>query len=276
MNRIPTLLTAFALAGSLASGLALRHDAEEQAFLDLGERHPAVVQVGGLATGTLVAPQWVLTVAHAPEMIARMRPDDPLTVTIDGEETVVEQVVIPEERAQERGLHDIALLKLAEPVESVQPVSVSVDEVRVDTEVELVGWGILAVGDEGIEMSPSAMASPTRARRAGRNLIESVDEERGLLVARFDAPGGEAGEGATGRPRRAVALEAAPCVGDSGGPALVPVDVKKNEAPRWKVVGVLAHIEDVDEDGVVGEYGEEFGMTYVALYADWILETIKN
>lgn len=271
MKHAPVLLSSFLLAASFASGLALRHDVEEAAFLELGDAFEAVVQVGGLATGTLVAPDWVLTVAHAPEMLARMRPDTPLTVSIAGKDVAVERVVTPEERVHERELHDIALLKLAEPVASIEPVAISEDEVRVDAEVVLVGWGILAVGDAGLEMSPSVMSAPTHARRAGRNLVDRVDEERGLLLARFEAPS-ESPES----PSRAVALEVAPCVGDSGGPALVPLKVEPGEAPRWKIVGVIAHIDDTDQDGIVGEYGEEFGMTYVALHAAWILETIEG
>ena len=41
-------------------------------------------------------------------------------------------------------------------------------------------------------------------------------------------------------------------------------------------VSVMAQADDADEDRVISEYGEEFGMTLVAAYLDWIQATIEE
>jgi len=243
--------------------LARRHDVEESRYLELGQQFPAVVQVGGLASGTLIAPEWVLTAAHAPEMLKR-RPEDPLRVRFGDQELDVAEVHLPDLRALEPERHDIALLKLARPApEGLAPLPLSEADVEPGTEFVFAGWGILARGDQGIALTPETMAAPSRARRAGQNRVERVDLEEAHLIARFDAPD------------EALELEAGPCLGDSGGPALVRLPGADGE-PAWHVVGVLALIDDGDNDRVVGEYGEEFGMTMVAFYADWIRETIAR
>lgn len=257
-----SVLTLAALAVVPVAPLAHRHDVEEARFVELGKSIPAVVQVGGLASGTLIAREWVLTAAHAPEMLRR-KPDDVLTVSIAGESIEVAEVHVPDLRALERDRHDIALLRLAKPApETVTPLPLSEADVEPGTEFVLAGWGLLARGDQGITLSPEAMAAPTRALRAGKNRVERVDLDSAVMVARFDAPG----DGA-------LDLEAGPCIGDSGGPALVAVPGTDGK-PTWQVVGVTAHIDDHDGDRVVGEYGEAFGTTLVAFHGDWIRETI--
>lgn len=265
MLRTPTSALAIVLIAGSAAALALRHDVDEAKFVALGESFPAVVQIGGLASGTLIAPDWVLTVAHAPEMIQRMRPDDPLEVTIGDATYEVKRVVIPEARAKEPERHDIALLELKQPVpKEVAPLKLHVEALEPEAEFVLAGWGVLAIGDKGVELSAETMRAPTRALRAGWNVVERVDEKTKQLVADFDAPG------------TAHALEAAPCIGDSGGPALVRVEGEGEAPATWQVAGVIASIDDTDEDRILGEYGEEFAMTPVATYADWIRATLAE
>lgn len=255
MSTTPTLVLVTALFS-----LAIRHDAEEAQYVEFGEQFPAVVQVGGLASGTVIAPEWVLTVAHAPEMMARMRPDAPLTVTVGSTTIEVAEVHTPEQRADEPKFHDIALLRLASPVPSqIAPLPLMGETLSVNQPVAIAGWGILSVADEGIEPSPAAMAAPTRERRAGWNVIDRFDETTGLLHADLDRPG----EG--------IEMEASPCIGDSGGPALV-----RGPEGTWQIAGVLAMIDDVDEDRVVCEYGDAFGMTSVGRYLDWIEATMAS
>jgi len=238
---------------------------DEARYLELGARFPAVCQVGGVASGALIARRWVLTAAHAVEQLARMRPGEPIVVLLGGTEIEVERALLPEERALEPDRHDIALLELAEPAPAeFAPLALGGEDVEPGTEFVFAGWGVLARGDEGLALSPEAMAAPTRRLRAGWNTVERIDLDAGLLIARFDGP--ETG----------LAMEAGPCIGDSGGPLLVRAGAgaEGEEALRWLVVGVMAQIDDGDSDRVVGEYGEEFGATFLAFHVDWVRETI--
>lgn len=262
MHQAPLLALAL-LTGSAAS-LALRHDVEEEQYVGFGQSFPAVVQVGGLASGTLIAPDWVLTVAHAPEMIGKMMPGQPLKVRVGETSYEVARVVVPEARKDDPEGPDIALLQLAESVPGeIAPLVPWTEAVEPGTRFVLAGWGILATGDEGVVLSPEAMASPTRLLRAGWNVCERVDEEAQLFIARFDGPD------------KGVELEAGPCLGDSGGPALLRVEGTDGKPASWRVAGVIAAIDDGDEDRIVGEYGEEFLLTSVAAHADWIRATIE-
>src|SRR5678816_4203921 len=44
--------------------IVIRHDRPDSAYVRLGARYPAVVQIGRAGDGTLIAPDWVLTAAH--------------------------------------------------------------------------------------------------------------------------------------------------------------------------------------------------------------------
>lgn len=263
----PSSFLAFLLlsSGSAAFALALRHDVEEKSHLELGKRFPAVVPISGLGSGTLIDSHWVLTAAHVPEMLERMAPDRPIVVRFGDVERKVEKFVTPPERAKDRKKHDIALLRLASPApKSVDPVALWEKKPKAETEFVIAGWGILAKGDEGIEPSPAAMAAKTRARRAGWNVIDEFDEDESMLLADFDGP------------KEGHDLEASPCIGDSGGPALFRVEGEDDEPDRWYVAGVIGHIDDTDEDHVIGEYGDQFGVTAIHGYLDWVQATIKD
>lgn len=263
---LPTApLLPFAALLTFASPLAIRSDVEEARYLELGAKFPAVVQVGGLGSGTLVAPRFVLTAAHVPEMLQRMRKGKALEVAFGDKKIEVAKVHIPEARKAAPRRHDIALLELAVAApKSVKPIPLLDTKVRAGTPFVLAGWGILAKGAEGVKMSPALMAAKTRARRAGWNVVSGIDEKEGLIKAVFDAP------------KDAHDLEASPCVGDSGGPILVARKGEKGKPARWHVAGVLAMIDDTDSDQIVGEYGESFGATPVASYTKWLRTTIDR
>ena len=266
MHALTAVVGCSVLIGAVHTPIAIHHEVSEARYRKFGESFPAVVQVGGLASGVLVAPDWVLTVAHAPEMLRRMRPDDPLTVRVGEVDHVVARVVVPEERVKEKDRHDIALLQLEEPVaKKIAPLPLHDAKVAPGAEFAVVGWGVLAQGDVGIKLTPAAMAAPTRARRAGWNQVTRVDAEKGLIYSTFD-DGDERHE-----------LEAAPCIGDSGGPVLIRIDPEEEGAvPTWEVAGVIALVDDKDEDRILGEYGEEFGVTAVKGYARWIRKTLPD
>ncbi|MFT7679623.1 MAG: hypothetical protein ACI8QC_003627 [Planctomycetota bacterium] len=269
MSKLPILLLSCTLVSGFASALVapmtLRHDVEEAEYIEFGEQFPAVAHVGGMASGTLVAPQWVLTAAHAPEMLERMLRGKALTVVLAGKEYEVDRVAYPKDRKPMGEVLDIALLHLSKPVgESIAPLAIYAGAVKLETEFVLAGYGVLAIGDKGVRVTPALMQSPTRKLRAGWNTFERYDEKQSLLFARLNDPD------------TALELEAAPCVGDSGGPALVRVEATESAPASWLVAGVIALSNDEDENGIIGEYGESFGMTHVPSFAKWIAETLAE
>lgn len=267
-NRTTSAALGVVLLACSALGLAIRHDVPEDEYVRFGASFEAVGFVSGIASGTLIAPDWVLTAAHVVEMFQKLNPGKSLQVVFGETAHAVREVFVPEERVAEENRHDIALLLLEDPVADVTPLELYTGTEEEGANVVLAGYGILARGDIGVELSPQLMMSPTRRLRAGRNRIERVDEPTRRLTARFDD-----GE-------QADALEASPCVGDSGGPALIEASTGK-EVPevqevQWLVAGVIAAVEDVDEDRRLGEYGEEFDLTRVSAYQDWIYETMEQ
>lgn len=65
-------------------------------------------------------------------------------------------------------------------------------------------------------------------------------------------------------------------MGDSGGPALVQVAAEGDAPAGWTIAGVIAFSNDEDDSGIIGEYGESFGMTDVPSFAKWIAGTIAE
>lgn len=181
MPKLPILLLSCTLASGFASALVepmtLRHDVEEAEYIELGKQFPAVAHVGGMASGTLVAPQWVLTAAHAPEMLSRMLQGKPLTVVLHGREYAVDRVVYPKGRKPMGEVFDITLpyLSVAVP-KSIAPLAILTELVELETDSVLVGYGVLAIGDKGVRVTPQLMRSPTRQLRAGWNTYESYKD----------------------------------------------------------------------------------------------------
>ena len=87
----PVLLLLFTcwVAGSTAHAIVIRHDRPDSLYLELGRRLPPLARVG-LAHGTLIATDWVLTAAHVAEGVS------PLSgaIEIEGQEYPVSRIVL--------------------------------------------------------------------------------------------------------------------------------------------------------------------------------------
>lgn len=206
--------------------------------------HDALVDLnlpGG--AGTLISPTWVITAAHAAQL---MKAPHHVKVARKSYE-VARTVIFPGGGV---GKNDIALLELAAPVDGIAPIPIysGRDEGSGDKIVTFVGQGFSGDGVTGPTVRDGL-------RRAATNRIETVKEN--WLTFIFDAPpGGTDLEGISGP-------------GDSGGPALMTI------GKTTFLVGISSG-QDSRATGKEGVYGVTEYYVRVSSYAEWIRNTMTS
>ncbi len=246
------------LASAVASAIVIRHDVPDSAYLAQDSALPALVDLAHEGHGVLVAPQWVLTAAHSTQW-------HPVTeVMINGECLKVERVFLhpgykqlPEGLAAKdpegaieflAGLDDIALIKLAKPVEGVKPVALYRGKDELGKTVVLFGKGATGNGETGQVNG----ANRTRLRSA-QNVIAAVEQR--ALVYTFDS--GKAG----------LPLEGMLGNGDSGGPVLLEAD------GNWELAGLARGRLSTTASGFYGQQSHQIRISY---YVPWIDATMSG
>jgi hypothetical protein len=252
-----------------ANAVVVRDDVPDLRYRMAIAEFPALADLPGEGHGVLIAPQWVVTAAHA---VSWQHSVD--VVVVGGTPRAVDRVVIhPGYRKAPQALidsalesgeweaffdfiaasDDIALIRLSQPVRDVEPARIHEGPARGKT-VRIMGRGATGTGSRG-----HALHGPNRTDlRQGYNEI-TVSEGRWIGYV-FDAP------------PNAHALEATTGSGDSGGPMLVEVG---NE---WQVVGVAAWKRALVDGTEIhpGRYGETSYGLRLGQYSDWIETTITG
>jgi len=232
-------LVALSLAGP-ASAIVIRHDRDDRLYRELGEKYPAAVSILPDGTGALIAPDWILTAAHVARGVSSRNP----RVEANGTEYEVARIFIHSEWTH--GPHDIALMKLARPIEGIEPVELYDGDDEVGLQVTFVGRGDFGTGKTG----PREM---DRVKRGATNIVEDADDDWVLFT--FDEPGS------------ATELEGVSGPGDSGGPAFVTRD------GVLYTIGVSVF---ADGDDGPGRYGVREGYTRVSTHRDWVQEVLDG
>lgn len=248
---------------SVASAVVTRHDVAPERYAVAESTFPQLVDMPGVGHGVLIAPDWVVTAAHTIQGEVR-------AVTIAGQERAVARVVVhPGYRSMPQDMidralaskdgteamaflaanHDIALIRLREPVGDVRPIPIYTGGSEMGQVVELVGKGATGTGLTGVAPGSNQRGPLRRAY----NRIDRVEER--WISYTFD------------QGRKAHRLEGMSGSGDSGGPLLL------RQGGRRVVAGLTSWQNGNPDLGQPpSRYGQGTVGVRLSYYAGWIAE----
>lgn len=261
------LLLALLAVSFSASAIVIRDDVDDSNYRVPASEFPALVDMPGEGHGVLIAPQWVITAAHAITWQSEMK-----QVTINGVPRSVERLVIhpgykkPPQELLDKALatwdwtlfrvllsssDDVALIKLARPVTDVSPVAINKSDDEFAQIIKVIGKGATGNGVTGYEFSSSHR---TELRRA-YNKVTSAHGR--WLCYMFD------------KPSDALSLEGGSGSGDSGGPVLIQTE------KHWLLAGLTSWSDPQSTIKTPGRYGQITCNVRLSHYKDWIESIIS-
>lgn len=262
------LLVALLAISCTANAIVIRPGVPDSKYLVPDSAFPALADLPGEGQGVLIAPRWVVTVAHAAPMQMQGMEED---VTIGGVARRVKRVITypgfekeygkvkqaahnptlknwPALKAAFEAMHDIALIELAKPVDGIKPVALYLTSGEQGQIVKIFGKG--ATGNGNVGEYPHS-PHQDQLRRA-YNRVTTAHAQ--WLSYRFDCG------------PDALPLEGVMGDGDSGGPVLIQVN------GEWKLAGLAdwKHWPKGHVKWHSGVCGQVFSNSRISYYAQWI------
>jgi len=199
--------------------------------------------------GMLIAPSWILSAAHVATELSVEN-----DIEIDGVPQAVESIFLhPQFRnydeTKRMAENDIALIRLKQPVETVEPLPLYTQKDELGKTVTFVGRGDFGNGLTGPDSVDGQL-------RIATNRIEKTDDQ--WLIFKFDAP------------PNCTAIEGISGPGDSGGPALIATD------SGWAIAGISSGNDDHGESLNMCCYGTWEYYTRVSFQLDWIKSVVTT
>ena len=237
----------------------------------------AVSVNGGVFSGALVGSRYVLTAAHVVGGVSPGKVSFVLNAGAGSQVYAAESIIVfPGFTGAQPGAggvwhDDLALIRLATPVDASVPVYGLYGGPLASETVTLVGYGGGGDGVNGVTSGANAAV-----KRVGRNRVDQqfVDDDGGSAqeVFVFDFDGPDASSNVFGPPVKAnltpgETVEAHYAGGDSGSPVFV------EDRGVWKIAGIATFNGSTSSSGSSVKFGAIGGGTVLASYIPWVETT---